>query len=453
MKYDLLIKNGRVILDEGEQEVEVAVKDGKIAAIGHDLGDAEKVIDAKGQVVAPGMVDAHVHITEPGGDYRDEWEGYETGLKGAAKGGVTTIVEMPLNQVPATTDRASIQEKFDAGKGKLSADVASYGGLVPYNLDGGIQELDEEGVVAYKAFLATCGDRSIDGDFENVDDYSLYEGMKQIAKTGKILSVHAENADITDRLGEIAYKNGEKSLAAYVDSRPVFTEVEPIRKLILFAKETGCRLHIVHVACEEGVDEVIKAQQEGVDVTCETCTHYLYFYKEELDDIGPVVKCSPPIREESRLPGMWERVINGYINFVTSDHSPSTPDLKDTDNAFEAWGGIAGIQNNVDILFDEGVQKRDLSLKRFAEIIATEPAKRFGLDNKGSIAVGKDADFVFIKPESSYTLQAEDLEYRNKLSPYVGRTINAQVAKTILRGEETYSLEDGVSNDFRGEFI
>lgn len=453
MKYDLLIKNGRVILDEGEQEVEVAVKDGKIAAIGHDLGDAEKVIDAKGQIVAPGMVDAHVHITEPGGGYRDEWEGYETGLKGAAKGGVTTIVEMPLNQVPATTDRASIQEKFDAGKGKLSADVASYGGLVPYNLDGGIQELDEEGVVAYKAFLATCGDRSIDGDFENVDDYSLYEGMKQIAKTGKILSVHAENADITDRLGEIAYKNGEKSMAAYVDSRPVFTEVEPIRKLILFAKETGCRLHIVHVACEEGVDEVIKAQQEGVDVTCETCTHYLYFYKEELDDIGPVVKCSPPIREESRLPGMWERVINGDINFVTSDHSPSTPDLKDTDNAFEAWGGIAGIQNNVDILFDEGVQKRDLSLKRFAEIIATEPAKRFGLDNKGSIAVGKDADFVFIKPESSYTLQAEDLEYRNKLSPYVGRTINAQVAKTILRGEETYSLEDGVSNDFRGEFI
>lgn len=453
MKYDLLIKNGRVILDEGEQEVEVAVKDGKIAAIGHDLGDAEKVIDAKGQVVAPGMVDAHVHITEPGGGYRDEWEGYETGLKGAAKGGVTTIIEMPLNQVPATTDRASIQEKFDAGKGKLSADVASYGGLVPYNLDGGIQELDEEGVVAYKAFLATCGDRSIDGDFENVDDYSLYEGMKQIAKTGKILSVHAENADITDRLGEIAYKNGEKSLAAYVDSRPVFTEVEPIRKLILFAKETGCRLHIVHVACEEGVDEVIKAQQEGVDVTCETCTHYLYFYKEELDDIGPVVKCSPPIREESRLPGMWERVINGDINFVTSDHSPSTPDLKDTDNAFEAWGGIAGIQNNVDILFDEGVQKRDLSLKRFAEIIATEPTKRFGLDNKGSIAVGKDADFVFIKPESSYTLQAEDLEYRNKLSPYVGRTINAQVAKTILRGEETYSLEDGVSNDFRGEFI
>ncbi|WP_114604487.1 allantoinase AllB [Staphylococcus sp. EZ-P03] len=453
MKYDLLIKNGRVILDEGEQEVEVAVKDGKIVSIGHDLGDAEKVIDAKGQIVAPGMVDAHVHITEPGGGYRDSWEGYETGLKGAAKGGVTTIVEMPLNQVPATTDKASFDEKVEAGKGKLSADVASYGGLVPYNLDGGIQELDEEGVVAYKAFLATCGDRSIEGDFQNVDDYSLYEGMKQIAKTGKILSVHAENADITDRLGEIAYKNGETSMAAYVESRPVFTEVEPIRKLILFAKETGCRLHIVHVACEEGVNEIIKAQQEGVDVTCETCTHYLYFYKEELDDIGAVAKCSPPIREKSRLEGMWDRVLKGDINFVTSDHSPCTPDLKDTDNAFEAWGGIAGIQNNVDILFDEGVQKRNMPLSRFAEIIAAEPAKRFGLENKGSISVGKDADFVFIQPETAYTLEADDLEYRNKLSPYVGRTINAQVARTILRGEETYNLEDGVSEDFRGEFI
>ncbi|CAL28964.1 putative allantoinase [Staphylococcus carnosus] len=374
-------------------------------------------------------------------------------MKGAAKGGVTTIIEMPLNQVPATTDKESIEKKYEAGEGKLSTDVASYGGLVPYNLNGGIQELDDEGVVAYKAFLASAGDRSIEGDFQNVDDYSLYEGMKQIAKTGKILSIHSENVAITDRLGEIAHENGEKSMEAYVDSRPVFTEVEPIRKIILFAKETGCRVHIVHVACEEGVEEVIKAQQEGVDITCETCTHYLYFYKEELDDIGAIAKCSPPIREKSRMPGMWDRVLKGDINFVTSDHSPCTPELKDTDDAFEAWGGIAGVQNNVDILFDEGVQKRNMPLTRFAEITASEPAKIFGLVHKGSIAVGKDADFVFIKPDSPYTLQAEDLEYRNKISPYVGRTINAQVTKTILRGQETYSQDAGVSDDFIGEFI
>ncbi|MCD8909250.1 allantoinase AllB [Staphylococcus gallinarum] len=453
MKFDLIIKNGLVILENGEQNVEVGVKDGKIAAIGHDLGEATKVIDAENQIVSPGMVDAHVHITEPGGGYRDGWEGYETGTKAAAKGGVTSFIEMPLNQVPATTDKASIEVKFEAGKDELAVDVASYGGLVPYNLNGGIQELDEAGVIGYKAFIATCGDRSIEGDFQDVDDYSLYEGMKQIAKTGKILSIHSENAAITDRLGQIAKENGETTLSAYVDTRPVFTEVEPIRKIILFAKETGCRVHIVHVACEEGVDEVVKAQQEGVDITCETCTHYLYFYKEELDDIGPVVKCSPPIREKSRLEGMWNRVLNGDIGFVTSDHSPCTPDLKATDNAFEAWGGIAGLQNNVDVLYDEGVQKRNMTLKRFAEIIATEPAKRFGMYDKGSIEIGKDADFVFIKPDSPYTLTEADLEYRNKMSPYLGREIGAQVTRTILRGQEIYNQETGVADIRSGRFI
>lgn len=453
MKFDSIIKNGRVILQDGEANVEIGVKDGVIAAIGQELGDADTIIDAQGHIVSPGMVDAHVHITEPGGGYRDEWEGYETGTRASAKGGVTTIVEMPLNQVPATVDHESIQAKFEAGKGKLSVDVASYGGLVPFNLNGGIQELDQDGVVAYKCFVATCGDRSIDGDFMNVDDYSLYEGMKQIAKTGKILSIHAENAAITDALGQQAYENGETTLAAYVDSRPVFTEVEPIRKIILFAKETGCRVHIVHVACEEGVEEVKKAQAEGVDITCETCTHYLYFYKEELDGIGPVVKCSPPIREKSRLEGMWQRVLNGDISFVTSDHSPCTPDLKDKDNAFEAWGGIAGVQNNVDVLFDEGVNKRQMSLQRFAEIIAHNPAKRFGLTNKGTIQVGKDADFVFIAPNTSYTLQAEDLAYRHQISPYIGREIGARVVKTILKGHVIYDIDTGLSEEKHGAFI
>ncbi len=187
--------------------------------------------------------------------------------------------------MPATTDQASIQAKFDAGKGELSVDVASYGGLVPYNLNGGIQELDEAGVVAYKAFLATCGDRSIEGDFENVDDYSLYEGMKQIAKTGKLLSIHAENATITDRLGEIAKANGETTLVHMSIADQYLRKLSQFVRLSYSQKKLVV-VHIVHVACEEGVDEIIKAQQEGVDISCETCTHYLYFYKEELDDIG-----------------------------------------------------------------------------------------------------------------------------------------------------------------------
>ena len=286
----------------------------------------------------------------------------------------------------------------------------------------------------------------------NVDDYSLYEGMRQIAKTGKLLSIHAENGPITDKLGQLAQERGETSLAAYVDSRPVFTEIEPIQKIILFARETGCRVHIVHVACAEGIDLINEAANDGVDITCETCTHYLYFYKEELDDIGPVVKCSPPIREKSRLEGMWERVFDGKVMFVTSDHSPCTPDLKDTDNAFEAWGGISGIQNNVDMLFDEAVQKRGMSLVQFSDIIATNVAARFDLEGKGRIEVGYDADFVLIKGDSSYTVEKEELEYRNKISPYIGREIGAQVAGTILRGEEIYSLENGVSDAKIGKF-
>ena len=453
MSFDLLIKNGLVILDNGEKVTNIGVKDGKIAAIGDDLGEAKEVIDAKGLVVSPGMVDAHVHITDPGGGFRDFWEGYETGTKACAKGGVTSFMEMPLNQVPATVNKESLDLKVAAGEGKLMSDVGSFGGLVPYNLDGGIQELNEGGAAAYKAFMSTCGDRTIDGDFMNVDDYSLYEGMKQIAKTGKVLAIHAENAAITDRLGEIAYQNGETTLKAYVESRPVFTEIEPIRRVILFAKETGCRIHICHVACPEGVEEVTKARQEGVDVTCETCTHYLYFETDELDAIGPVVKCSPPIRDKKAQNGLWEKVMTGEISFVTSDHSPCTPDLKDKENAFEAWGGISGVQNNVDVLFDEGVQKRGMSLNQFADMIATNPAERFGLDTKGSITIGKDADFVFISPNDAYTLQAEDLEYKNKISPYIGRTIGAQVVQTILRGQTIYSKETGVSNDTIGVFI
>ncbi|MBM4761320.1 allantoinase AllB [Bacillus sp. B15-48] len=453
MSYDIIIKNGLVILNNGEVETDIAVKDGKIAAIGKELGEAKETIDAKGLVVSPGMVDAHMHITDPGGSYRDDWEGYLTGTKACAKGGVTSFMEMPLNQVPATVDAESLQIKYEAGKNKLSVDVASFGGLVPFNLNGGIQELDEGGVAAYKCFMATCGDRSIEGDFMNADDYALYEGMKQIAKTGKVLAIHAENSAITDKLGEIAYKNGETTLKAYVESRPVFTEVEPIRRAIFFAKETGCRIHICHVACPEGVEEVTKARNEGVDVTCETCTHYLYFDTSELDAIGPVVKCSPPIRDKENQNGMWEKVLSGEIAFITSDHSPCTPDLKDKENAFEAWGGIAGVQNNVDVLFDEGVQKRGMSLKMFADIIATNPAERFNLDTKGSISVGKDADFVLIKPNAPYTLKAENLEYKNKLSPYIGREIGAQIARTILRGETIYSQEEGVADSRIGQFI
>lgn len=452
MVHDLVIKNGTVILEGGAVVTDVAVKDGKFSAIGADLEGA-KTVDATGLIVSPGMFDAHVHMTEMGGGYRDEWEGYVTGTAAAAKGGVTSFLEMPLNQIPATTNKSALEKNREAGKGKLKVDVYSFGGLVPYNVEtGGIQELDEAGVSAYKCFMATCGDRSIDGDFQNVDDYSLYEGMRQIKETGKVLAIHAENAAITDRLGEKAKAEGKSKLSEYVATRPIFTEVEPIRRAILFSKETGCPIHICHVACPEGVEEVVKARAEGVDVTCETCLHYLYFTTDELDEIGNAAKCSPPIRGQREQDGLWEHLFNGDIITQISDHSPCTADLKDKENAFDAWGGIAGLQNDVDVFFDEAVQKRGMSLEQFADIIATAPARRFGIEDKGAISIGLDADVVLIKPDSPYTLKPEDLEYRNKISPYLGREIGAQVAATYVRGHEVYSQENGVAEEFVGEF-
>lgn len=452
MTYELVIKNGHVILSDGAVDTDVAIEDGKIAAIGKNLS-GKKEVDATDLIVSPGMFDPHVHMTENGGGHRDDWEGYVTGTSASAKGGVTSFLEMPLNQIPATTDKASLEDKIDSGQGKLKVDVYSFGGLVPYNVEnGGIQELDEGGVTAFKAFMSTAGDRTIEGDFMNVDDYSLYEGMRQIAKTGKVLALHAENAGVTDRLGEIAQAEGQSTLAEYVATRPPFTEVEPIQRAILFAKETGCRLHICHVATPLGVEEVVKAQEEGVDVTCETCLHYLYFTTDELDSIGNAAKCSPPIRDQEAQDGLWEHLFAGNIISSVSDHSPAPAELKDVENAFDAWGGISGLQSNVDVFFDEAVNKRGMSLEQFADIIAGMATERFGIEEKGSISVGKDADIILIDPNATHTLEIEDLEYRNKITPYLNREVGAQIAATYVRGHEVYSLENGVTEEFVGEY-
>ncbi len=452
MTYELVIKNGHVILSDGAVDTDVAIEDGKIVAIGENLS-GKKEVDATDLIVSPGMFDPHVHMTEEGGGHRDDWEGYVTGTSASAKGGVTSFLEMPLNQIPATTDKESLDNKYESGQGKLKVDVYTFGGLVPYNVrTGGIQELDEGGVTAYKCFMATCGDRSIEGDFMNVDDYSLYEGMRQIAKTGKVLAIHAENADITDRLGEIAQEEGQSTLAEYVATRPPFTEVEPIQRAILFAKETGCRIHICHVATPLGVEAVVKAQEEGVDVTCETCLHYLYFTTDELDSIGNAAKCSPPIRDQEAQDGLWEHLFAGNIISSVSDHSPAPAELKDVENAFDAWGGISGLQSNVDVFFDEAVNKRGMSLEQFADVIAGMATERFGIEEKGSISVGKDADIILIDPNKTHTLEIEDLEYRNKITPYLNREVGAQIAATYVRGHEVYSLENGVSEEFVGEY-
>jgi len=451
LKYDLIIKGGNVVFRDEVKKVDIAVKEGKISAIAEKIdADAAQVVDATGQYVMPGMIDTHVHICEPG---RTEWEGFLTGTKALAAGGTTTYVDMPLNALPATTTKKALEQKLNAAAGKNYVDYALYGGLIPGNLEH-LQELSDAGVVAYKCFMSSCG-TDIPDDFKNVDDYTLYAGMKKLAELGHVLSIHAENAEITDRLAEEKIKQGKLTATDYVETRPVFTEVEAVKRALLFAKETGCKLHFVHISSAAAVEEIIKARNEGQNVTIESCPHYFTITTSQFEEIGPLAKCSPPLRDEAEQEKLWEALKQGKIDILTSDHSPCPPEMKhtDTNNIFEVWGGITGCQNNVDLMFDEAVKKRNVPVTQFVSMIATKPAERFNLRTKGEIAVSKDADIILVDPNQSYVVKAEDFYYRHKHSPYTGRTINCRVTKTFVRGHLVFDLNQGIVGEPIGQLI
>jgi allantoinase len=448
MSYDLIIKGGNVVFHDGVRKADIGVKDEKIACIAELITDeAKEIIDASGQYVMPGMVDTHVHISEPG---RTEWEGFETGSKSMAAGGTTSYVEMPLNALPATINKEALDLKLEAAVHQNYVDYGFYGGLVPDNLDK-LKELDDAGVLAFKCFLSDITS-DIPGDFTNVDDYTLYKGMQKLAELDQILCIHAENASVTSKLAKEMVSEGRTTALDYVESRPIFTEVEAVQRAILFAKETGCKLHLVHISTSEAVQTILKARQEGVDVTLETCPHYLAMTAEDVEKIGPKAKCQPPLRKAKDQAKLWDELLNGNIDWITSDHSPCTEDLKQG-NIFEAWGGISGIQNNVDLMFDLAVKQHGLPVHKFVDLIALHPAQRFNLPNKGELAVSKDADIILVDPNKSYVLNRADLYYKNKHSAYEGRKIDCRVTKTIVRGHVVFDLEKGIVGEPIGKLM
>jgi allantoinase len=451
VKFDLIIKNGLVVFRDEVKKADIAICNGKISAIGECLhSDGAEIVDAEGQYVMPGMIDIHVHICEPG---RTEWEGFIMGSMALAAGGTTTYVDMPLNALPATTTKEALELKIKAAEGKNYVDYALHGGLVPGNLEN-LQELSDAGVVAFKCFMSTCGS-DIPGDFKNVDDYTLYAGMKILAELGHVLLIHAENAEITDRLAEEKIKKGKITARDYVDSRPITAEVEAVKRALFFAKETGCKLHFVHISSAEAIEEIMNARNEGQDVTLESCPHYFTLTVSQFEEIGPVAKCAPPLRDEAEQEKLWVALKQGKIDMLTSDHSPCPPEMKHSDinNMFEVWGGITGCQNNVDLMFDEAVKKRKVPITLFAQMIATNPAERFNLKTKGEIAVYKDADIILIDPNQSYTVSPEHLYYRHKHSPYISRTIHCRVTKTFVRGHLVYDLEKGILGEPIGQLL
>lgn len=448
MGFDAVIKNGNVVLRDGVYNVDIGIKNGKIASIAEEITEqANEVIDAKGQYVMPGMIDTHVHISEPG---RTEWEGFETGSKALAAGGTTSYVEMPLNAIPATINKETLDLKLEAAKSQNYVDYAFYGGLVPENINQ-LEELVDAGVPAFKCFMSAIT-AEVPGDFVNVDDYALYKGMQKLAELDQILCIHAENPTITAKLADEMVREGRTTAMDYVDSRPIFTEVEAVQRALLFAKETGCKLHFVHISTSEAIQKILEARRDGVDVTVESCTHYFALTAEDVEEIGPRAKCQPPLRKAKDQARLWDELMAGNIDWLTSDHSPCTEDLKQG-NIFDAWGGISGAQNNVDIMFDLAVKKRGLPVQKFVDLIATTPAERFNLPNKGEIAVSKDADIILVDPNSSYTLNREDLYYKNKHSAYEGRNIDCRVTKTIVRGNVVYDLEQGIVGEPIGKLM
>ena len=433
--YDLILRSGTLVTADGPQEADLAVIDGRIADISPELeGVAREEVDASGLHVFPGIIDAHAHFNEPG---RTHWEGFATGTRALAAGGITAYVEMPLNAHPPTCDAECFDLKVAAAKASSFVDFALWGGLVPGNVVH-LDELAERGVVGFKAFMSNSGIE----DFKAADDLTLFEGMQRAAELGLPVLVHAENDQITSWLARRAVAEGRTTMRDYLDSRPVVAELEAIGRAILFAEETGCSLHVVHVSTGKGVALVATARARGVDVTCETCAHYLVLTQEDAEELGAAAKCAPPLRSRQHLEALWGQIVEGNVQFVTSDHSPAPPEMKVGDDYFKIWGGIMGCQSLLNVMLDEGHRERGLPLQRVAALLSGNVAERFGFPEKRHLEVGADADLALVDLDSSFTLRAEDLFYRHKMSPYVGRTFRGNVARTVVRG--TTVFRDGV---------
>ncbi len=399
-----------------------------------------EIKDFNEQVIMPGLVDSHVHINEPG---RTEWEGFNTATQAAAAGGITALVDMPLNCIPVTTTKAAFQEKLDSVDDKLWVDCGFWGGVIPQNIDD-LDELLNAGVLGVKSFLIDSGI----AEFPPVEAKDMRAAMPILAKHDVPYLIHAELDCGSFHDVEIT-----KEYNSFLASRPKSWENDAISLMVDMARESkakgdNCKVHIVHLSSDEALETIANAKNEGLRFTAETCPHYLTIASETIPDGKTLFKCCPPIRENKNREHLWQAIADGRLDFIVSDHSPCTPELKhiDTGDIEKAWGGISALQFGLPLIWTEA-KDRGIDLIEIARLMSNETAKFAGLDGiKGQIAVGLHADFLVFDPNYSYTITNDMIKHRHNITPYAGRTVTGQVQHTFVRGHHVYQQDQFINS-------
>lgn len=423
---ELVIRGERVLTEHGILPREVAISGGRIASI-EPLGtglQAPRIIDlAADETLIPGVVDAHVHVNEPG---RTEWEGFRTATKAAAAGGVTTIIDMPLNSIPSTVTEPALEFKRLVARGQTFVDVGFWGGAVPGNQHH-LRPLYDAGVFGFKCFLLDSG---VD-EFPPLAPEMLDQYLQTLKAFDGLMIVHAEDAHLVDSAPPAA----GNEYATFLQSRPREAENTAIAQVIDAVRRTGARAHILHLSSSDALPLLREAKREGLDITAETCPHYLTLLAEDVPNGGTAYKCCPPIREAGNRELLWEGLADGTIDYIASDHSPSTVELKDLEHGdfANAWGGIASVQLALPAVWSEA-QRRGIPLATVSEWMSTRPAARLGLRSKGRLAVGYDADLAIFAPAEEFRVDAAQLQHKNPVSAYDGKTLGGVVRQTFVRG-------------------
>ncbi|MFZ1726629.1 MAG: allantoinase AllB [Albidovulum sp.] len=428
--YDLLLRAPRAILPTGEDSVAVAVLDGRIVAIqpiDAEIRAHQTLTLSAEQVLLPGLVDSHVHICEPG---NTEWEGFDYATRAAAAGGITTLVDMPLDSVPTTVTAEALKAKRNAATGKCYVDVGFWGGAVPSNLDD-LAELHSLGVLGFKSFLCETGT----DDFPGISTDHMLEVMRVTASLDSIFIVHAESAKAMARIKDVH----TRSYAEYLATRPRGIENLAIAEVVEAARATGARAHILHLSSADALPMITSAIADGVRLSVETCPHYLAISAEQINDGETSAKVGPPIREEANRARLWDGIAQGIIDTIVTDHSPCMPDMKEpiTGDFSAAWGGIPSLELALSVVWSEA-RSRGYSLGDVVRWMAESSAKVAGLAYKGRIAVGYDADFSVFDPDQSFVVDPASFRQRHPVTPYAGRRLSGVVQETYLRGQRVF---------------